>query len=968
MTERATNKRLTLLSEEEQFALYGLPDFDDHQRVEYLTLTEAERQEMETQDSLSAKVYFALQVGYFKAKQWFFKFSWSEVPEEDIVFILHYYFPHKNWKPIPLKKWEYYHQRERILVLFRYQPWSKQHEARLTEHLLKLVRQNANQSFLLTEIIAWLQKERMLRPTYTGLQNLMSAVLQLERERLRELIDTQVGESEHQQLQKILATETTLSELSALRQDIKNFQFRMMQSEQSKLALLKPLYDIAAPLLPTLGISKQNIFYYASLVHFHSVSRLRELEAWQTNLYLLCYAFVRYQQLTDNVAEAFLAKTREMDGQIKQAVKESRLTGQKDQDNLSEPTAKLLGLFIDDTITMALPYEELLIKAHAILPKEDIIALVAHFNRQTHAGLTLHWRAFDKEAAFPTQESTLIALIPKKLRTYLLEKNTAGQDVIISSRYEYWLYRQLRKRLQSGEFYLHDSTRHQSLEQILIPKEKLASIMPTLDLTRLHAPINETLEQLCTELNRLWRTFNRKLKKGKLPHLQYDKKSGEMIVRKIKSVMSERPQHELYERLPACDITDLLVFVEEQCQFMKAFTPLQTYRSKKKLQQGELFASILAQALNHGLHKMAQISDISYDTLRETRQQYLRLETLKMANDILCQAIEKLPIFDYYDSGFDVRYGSLDGQKFIQSRLTAKARHSKKYYGTGRGVVAYTLLCNHVPLQTEVIGAHEHESYYALDILQSNTSSIMPRAVTGDMHSINKANFGILDWFNHLFSPRFTDLNTEIKRVFCGDSINHYQKCLIKPAGQINKVLIKENWSELQRIIVTLAQKDITQSILVKKLCTYTTTNPTRKALFEYDKLIRSIYTLKYLMDPDLQRQVQRSQNRIEAYHQLRGALAEVNGKKELAGRTDVEVEVSNECGRLVANAIIYYNSAILSKLLKRYEGERNQKGLHRLKRVSPVAWQHIHLLGHYVFRPHGHGINLDEMVAGLMV
>jgi hypothetical protein len=31
-------------------------------------------------------------------------------------------------------------------------------------------------------------------------------------------------------------------------------------------------------------------------------------------------------------------------------------------------------------------------------------------------------------------------------------------------------------------------------------------------------------------------------------------------------------------------------------------------------------------------------------------------------------------------------------------RPTVKARHSRKYFGRAKGVVAYTLLCNHVPL------------------------------------------------------------------------------------------------------------------------------------------------------------------------------------------------------------------------------------------------------------------------------
>ncbi len=36
------NKLLTVLSDAEQFALYGLPDFDDGQQLEFLSLSEAE--------------------------------------------------------------------------------------------------------------------------------------------------------------------------------------------------------------------------------------------------------------------------------------------------------------------------------------------------------------------------------------------------------------------------------------------------------------------------------------------------------------------------------------------------------------------------------------------------------------------------------------------------------------------------------------------------------------------------------------------------------------------------------------------------------------------------------------------------------------------------------------------------------------------------------------------------------------
>ena len=73
-------------------------------------------------------------------------------------------------------------------------------------------------------------------------------------------------------------------------------------------------------------------------------------------------------------------------------------------------------------------------------------------------------------------------------------------------------------------------------------------------------------------------------------------------------------------------------------------------------------------------------------------------------------------------------------------------------------------------------------------------------------------------------------------------------------------------------------------------------------------------------------------------------------------------MEIANQCGRLLANIIIHFNSMILSKLYQRYTAENNQKALNLLKKISPVAWQHIHFQGHLIFNDSGI-IDLDALV-----
>jgi len=182
---------------------------------------------------------------------------------------------------------------------------------------------------------------------------------------------------------------------------------------------------------------------------------------------------------------------------------------------------------------------------------------------------------------------------------------------------------------------------------------------------------------------------------------------------------------------------------------------------------------------------------------------------LQAANNCISNAIAKLPIFEHFSFDLEMLYGGVDGQKFSMERPNIQARHSRKYFGRGKGVVAYTLLCNHVPLQGWVIGAHEYEAHYAFDVWYRNTSEIKLTVITGDMHSINKANFAIFDWFDGVFAPRFTDANTQIKELYCVDDQVLYEKYLVQPTGRIDLRAIENEKEGIAQIVATLALKQI---------------------------------------------------------------------------------------------------------------------------------------------------------------
>ncbi|MBY0378507.1 MAG: transposase, partial [Gammaproteobacteria bacterium] len=451
--------------------------------------------------------------------------------------------------------------------------------------------------------------------------------------------------------------------------------------------------------------------------------------------------------------------------------------------------------------------------------------------------------------------------------------------------------------------------------------------------------------------------------------LRFCHDTGTLHLQKVNEDKVQKLQHRFYEQLARRDVAEVIRFVNEQCHFSSAFTHIQPRYVKMAVDKKSLIATIIAQGLNNGNLEMADICDIPYTNLLDIYQSRLRLATLNRACEMLIEDIANMSIFPFYTLDLSILYGSVDGQKFAVERPNVKARYSKKYYAKGKGVVAYTMLCNHLPLQVDLLGPHEHESYYAFDILYNNTTSIGPEVLTGDMHIINKLNFAFMDWFGKTLYSRFCSIQRQVAHLYCSKDVSEYKNdgALVLPAGQIDRQLIEEEWHNTLPIIEAVGVKEMSQSTLIRKLCT-TKNSRTRRAMLEYDKLIRSIATLKYIQDRKLQKDIHSSQNRIESYHQLRASIATAYGKKHLIGKNEKEIAISNQCGRLIALCILHYNSSILSRIYDKYNVQNHQKVLNFIKKISPAAWRHIHFQGHFIFAADGSVIDLDEVIRDLVV
>jgi TnpA family transposase len=550
------------------------------------------------------------------------------------------------------------------------------------------------------------------------------------------------------------------------------------------------------------------------------------------------------------------------------------------------------------------------------------------------------------------------------LQRYLF--HTTGKDKRLDiDRYEFLVYRLLRNALESGDVYVQDSTEFRRFEDDLISDARWQdkdAVLREIGAPILLAPIEEILATFRETLEAKFATVNQRIDCGDNHHIKVRGAEKKRRWTLVYPDAEEAVNHPFFGQLPGIGIADLLWFVAGKTGFLRAFTHVLDRYVKHDPSTQEILACIIAMGTNMGLWKMAEVSGLNHPSLMTTARNYLRLETLHAANDAICNVIAALPVFHQYDIQ-DAMHSSSDGQRIETQIDTINARHASKYFGLKKGVSAYTLVANHVPINAKIIGTHEHESHYVFDLLYNNTTDLKPERHSTDTHGTNQVNFWILHVFGYRFAPRYRDLHKKTDSLIGFKHPNHYVDGLIKPARKAFDTLIYKEWPNIQRILASLAQKDVTQATIIRKLSSYSRQNQTKKALWELDNLCRTLYILDFIDDAGLRQSVQKALNRGEAYHRFRRAIAYVNSGK-FRVKTEAEQQTWNECSRLIANAVIYYNTLLLSRVYEQKQVGGDQEAMNLIKDMSPVAWRHVNLFGQFDFNQMASTIDIDKLAA----
>lgn len=228
-----------------------------------------------------------------------------------------------------------------------------------------------------------------------------------------------------------------------------------------------------------LNISQQNLLYYASLANFYTVYDLRNLKQEQPHLYLLYYAWIRYHQFSNNLVDTMFFHMKQLEDESRSVAKQLMANVQEKYRLETSKIGRILSLYVDDSVPAPTTFGEVRRRAWKIMPRETLKNTAQRMSVKPVSKQTLSQRPL---AECPPET------LPARLRPYLLEYGEDGEPTGLNAgRYKFWLYRQIRKRFQSGEFHLNDCLRHRHLSDELVPEGKQAAVLADMNIPSLLA-------------------------------------------------------------------------------------------------------------------------------------------------------------------------------------------------------------------------------------------------------------------------------------------------------------------------------------------------------------------------------------------------------------------------------------------------------------------------------------------------
>ena len=206
--------------------------------------------------------------------------------------------------------------------------------------------------------------------------------------------------------------------------------------------------------------------------------------------------------------------------------------------------------------------------------------------------------------------------------------------------------------------------------------------------------------------------------------------------------------------LPHIDLPEVLLEIQAKTSFMDEFTHINESFARVKDLSTSICAVLVANACNISLTPLerSNIPALTRSRLNWVEQNYMRAETLILANARLVDAQSSIPIARNWGDG---EVASADGLRFVVPMRTVNAGANSKYFGQGRGITYYNFTSDQFTgFHGLVIPGTLRDSLFVLVGLLEQQTSLRPKELMTDTSGYSDVVFGLFWLLGYQFSPR----------------------------------------------------------------------------------------------------------------------------------------------------------------------------------------------------------------------
>lgn len=179
------------------------------------------------------KIDYILQVNFFRITQFFYKFTFQGI-RQDTWYVIKTFFPTEKFPKKQVSKRYNYDNRNAILKKYNMSIYSSQNKAKAARYAKELTKQHAATKYVFDSLLEYFHQHKIVRPSYTTLQEMVSEALNDEKTRLSNKIYTLIDKPLRESLANFLEKDELFYQLTTVKK-IKKISLLAKLMAQSKI-------------------------------------------------------------------------------------------------------------------------------------------------------------------------------------------------------------------------------------------------------------------------------------------------------------------------------------------------------------------------------------------------------------------------------------------------------------------------------------------------------------------------------------------------------------------------------------------------------------------------------------------------------------------------------------------------------------------------------------------------------------